>query len=152
MNFLQPDYRHKHQDSDCNLCSASDGTTYSMCQDARSLSCERLGCNIQLLVKRTRLQESIKSDYLPLPEVHIVTVGSGDTFMKSGIHRNATAEQHNLIAFEMEASGICDIFPALVIKGVCDYSDSHKKKKGWQRYATITAAACTKAFLEKWAS
>ena len=41
-------------------------------------------------------------------------------------------------------------FPAsLVIKGVCDYADSHKSKK-WQNYAAATAAAATKGFLENW--
>jgi nucleoside phosphorylase len=42
-------------------------------------------------------------------------------------------------------------FPCVVIKGVCDYADSHKNKK-WQSYAAATAAACMKAFLEAWVS
>jgi hypothetical protein len=37
----------------------------------------------------------------------------------------------------------------LVIKGVCDYADSHKNKR-WQGYAAATAAAVTKGFLENW--
>ena len=36
-----------------------------------------------------------------------------------------------------------------MIKGVCDYADSHKNKK-WQNYAAATAAACMKAFLKEW--
>jgi hypothetical protein len=40
-------------------------------------------------------------------------------------------------------------FPTVIIKGVCDYADSHKSKK-WQKYAAITAAACTKDFLRQW--
>ncbi|TGJ79169.1 hypothetical protein E0Z10_g9595 [Xylaria hypoxylon] len=36
-----------------------------------------------------------------------------------------------------------------VIKGTCDYVDSHKTKS-WQRYTAATAAACLKAFLEFW--
>jgi hypothetical protein len=36
-----------------------------------------------------------------------------------------------------------------VIKGACDYADSHKNKV-WQRYAAATAAACMKAFLDNW--
>ncbi|KIW93240.1 uncharacterized protein Z519_05845 [Cladophialophora bantiana CBS 173.52] len=59
------------------------------------------------------------------------------------------AGQHGLIGFETEGSGICDFFPTLVIKGVCDYADSHKNKT-WQTYATATAAAATKAFLKEW--
>lgn len=32
-----------------------------------------------------------------------------------------------------------DSFPCLVIRGICDYADSHKNKK-WQPYAAVTAA------------
>ena len=39
-----------------------------------------------------------------------------------------------------------DNFPCLVIRGICDYADSHKNKK-WQRYAAITAAAYAKKLL-----
>ena len=50
----------------------------------------------------------------------------------------------------MEGAGVWENFPAsLVIKGVCDYADSHKSKK-WQNYAAATAAAVTKGFLENW--
>jgi nucleoside phosphorylase len=37
-------------------------------------------------------------------------------------------------------------FPCLVIRGICDYADSHKNKK-WQGYAAATAAACAKELL-----
>ena len=49
----------------------------------------------------------------------------------------------------MEGAGVWDNFPTIVIKGVCDYADSHKNKK-WQRYAAATAAACMKAILKGW--
>ncbi|KAL2128280.1 hypothetical protein VTI74DRAFT_9392 [Chaetomium olivicolor] len=49
----------------------------------------------------------------------------------------------------MEGAGVWDIFPCVVIKGACDYADSHKTK-AWQRYAAATAAACMKAFLGHW--
>ena len=35
---------------------------------------------------------------------------------------------------------------ALVIRGICDYADSHKSKK-WQKYAAATAAAYAKELL-----
>jgi nucleoside phosphorylase len=37
-------------------------------------------------------------------------------------------------------------FPCLVVRGICDYSDSHKNKE-WQEYAAIAAAAYTKDLL-----
>ena len=44
------------------------------------------------------------------------------------------------------ASGDEDILPCIVIRGVCDYADSHKNKK-WQPYAASTAAAYAKELL-----
>lgn len=71
--------------------------------------------------------------------------------MKSGEDRDAIASREDVIAFEMEGAGVWDNFPSVVIKGVCDYADSHKTK-GWQDYAAATAAACMKAFLKEWIS
>lgn len=39
-----------------------------------------------------------------------------------GAHRDKFATQQNLIASEMDASGVWDLLPCLVIKGVCNYS------------------------------
>jgi nucleoside phosphorylase len=39
-----------------------------------------------------------------------------------------------------------DTFPCLVIRGICDYADSHKNKI-WQPYAATTAAAYAKELL-----
>jgi nucleoside phosphorylase len=83
------------------------------------------------------------------PAVHFGLIASGDTVMKSGTERDDITRQEGIIAFEMESAGVWDIFPCTVIKGACDYADSHKTKK-WQRYAAATAAACAKAFLEFW--
>ena len=66
--------------------------------------------------------------------------------MKSAQHRDKIAGTEQVIGFEMEGAGVWDHFPTVVIKGVCDYADSHKNKR-WQRYAAATAAACMKAFL-----
>lgn len=46
----------------------------------------------------------------------------------------------------MTLIGLMDTFPCLVIRGICDYADSHKNKI-WQPYAAATAAAYTKDFL-----
>ncbi|KAF3283914.1 hypothetical protein TWF970_001081 [Orbilia oligospora] len=48
----------------------------------------------------------------------------------------------------MEAAGIMNQFPCLVIRGICDYSDSHKNKK-WQGYAAMAAAAYAKDLLAR---
>jgi nucleoside phosphorylase len=46
----------------------------------------------------------------------------------------------------MEAAGLMDTFPCVVIRGVCDYADSHKNKQ-WQPYAAMTAACYAKELL-----
>jgi hypothetical protein len=46
----------------------------------------------------------------------------------------------------MEAAGLMDGFPCLVIRGICDYADSHKSKN-WQRYSAAAAAAYAKELL-----
>jgi nucleoside phosphorylase len=46
----------------------------------------------------------------------------------------------------MEAAGLMDTFPCLVIRGICDYADSHKNDQ-WQRYAAAVAAAYVKELL-----
>jgi nucleoside phosphorylase len=39
-----------------------------------------------------------------------------------------------------------DTFPCVVIRGVCDYADSHKNKL-WQPYAAMVAACYAKELL-----
>ncbi|PYH79601.1 purine and uridine phosphorylase [Aspergillus uvarum CBS 121591] len=56
--------------------------------------------------------------------------------------------QDDAICFEMEAAGIVDEIPCLVIRGICDYADTHKQD-GWHRYAAAVAAAYCKAVLCK---
>ena len=69
--------------------------------------------------------------------------------MKSGLDRDLIARTNEIVAFEMEGSGVWDILSTIVIKSASDYADNHKSKK-WQKYAAVTAAAGLKAFLEEW--
>ncbi|WKT50811.1 Nucleoside phosphorylase superfamily [Fusarium oxysporum f. sp. vasinfectum] len=63
--------------------------------------------------------------------------------MKSGEDCDHIARKFGVIAFEMESAGVWDNLPCLVVKGACDYADSHKAK-ATQNYAAATAAAYTK--------
>lgn len=107
--------------------------------------CSEIGCDGPR-VERERLQAG-QND--PTPAVHFGSVGCGGSVLRSARLRDEEAELNELIAFEMEGAGAWENFPCLVIKGFCDYADSHKNKK-WQPYAAATAAACTKAFLKVW--
>jgi nucleoside phosphorylase len=83
------------------------------------------------------------------PKIHIGTMASGDALMKSAKERDRIAQEKEIIGFEMEANGVWDEMPSLVIKAVNDYADSHKNDI-WQRYAAASAAAAMKAFLSHW--
>ena len=47
---------------------------------------------------------------------------------------------------EMEAAGQMESLPCFGIRGICDYTDSHKNKV-WQPYAAAIAAAYMKELL-----
>ena len=86
------------------------------------------------------------------PEIHYGIIASSNTLEKSASHRDRVLERlekENLqpICFEMEAAGLMNSFPCLVIRGVCDYADE-RKNDDWQRYAAAAAAAFAKEFLE----
>ena len=46
----------------------------------------------------------------------------------------------------MEAAGLTENFPCIVIRGICDYSDTHTQRN-WQPHAAATAAAYAKELL-----
>ncbi|RJE17554.1 hypothetical protein PHISCL_10109, partial [Aspergillus sclerotialis] len=94
----------------------------------------------KLVVRSTRLSSD--------PVIHYGAIASGSQVMKNGIIRDEVARQLDVICFEMEAAGLMDILPCLPIRGICDYSDSHKSKE-WQRYAAATAAAYARELLEE---
>ncbi|OSS48405.1 hypothetical protein B5807_07871 [Epicoccum nigrum] len=79
--------------------------------------------------------------------VHYGTIASGNQVMKDAFERDrANAQLGGVLCFEMEAAGLMNTFPCLVIRGICDYSDSHKNDK-WQPYAAGIAAAYAKEVL-----
>ncbi|KAE8132424.1 hypothetical protein BDV38DRAFT_287740, partial [Aspergillus pseudotamarii] len=80
------------------------------------------------------------------PQLHYGTIGSADQVMKDAVLRDRWAREKSIICFEMEAAGLMDSFPCLVIRGICDYADSHKNKV-WQPYSAATAASYAKEIL-----
>ncbi|SCV36848.1 related to ankyrin 3 [Fusarium fujikuroi] len=83
------------------------------------------------------------------PAIYYGGIASANTVMKDSTVRDEIARELDVLCFEMEAAGLMDIMPCLPIRGICDYSDSHKSKE-WQRYAAATAAAYAYEFLELW--
>ncbi|KAF5975310.1 Pfs NACHT ankyrin domain-containing protein [Fusarium coicis] len=67
--------------------------------------------------------------------------------MKDAVTRDRLTQELDITCFEMEAAGLMDVLPCLPIRGICDYSDSHKAKD-WQKYAAAVAVAYAREFLE----
>ncbi|PTB55914.1 hypothetical protein M431DRAFT_412378 [Trichoderma harzianum CBS 226.95] len=80
------------------------------------------------------------------PSIHYGLIASGNQVMKDAIIRDKLIKEKDVLCFETEAAGLMNQFPCLAIRGICDYSDSHKNNK-WQGYAAMTAAAYTKDLL-----
>ncbi|KAK5109897.1 hypothetical protein LTR85_002034 [Meristemomyces frigidus] len=80
------------------------------------------------------------------PRIHYGNIASGDEVVKDGPTRDRIAREEGVLCFEMEAAGLMDTFPCVVIRGVCDYAGSHKNKR-WQPYAAAAAACYAKELL-----
>jgi nucleoside phosphorylase len=80
------------------------------------------------------------------PEIHYGLIASANRVLKDAAVRDRWAREHGILCFEMEAAGVMNTFPCLVIRGICDYADSYKSKE-WQEYAAAAAAAYAKLLL-----
>ncbi|KAH7014875.1 ankyrin repeat-containing domain protein [Ilyonectria destructans] len=110
-------------------------TTYD---HARALSsCDQ--CDPSKLMKRSGRDTTD-------PRIHYGVIASGNQVIKHAKTRDKLAQELEVLCFEMEAAGLMGSFPCLVIRGICDYSDSHKNKQ-WQEYAAAAAAAYAKELL-----
>lgn len=115
--LYQSDYVHLKQDDHCDA------------------SCDKS----KLVVRQKRKRGGY-------PTVHHGIIASANCLMMDAELRDKFAKEENVLCFEMEAAGLMNHFPCIVIRGICDYSDSHKNYD-WQEYAAMTAAAYTKELL-----
>ncbi|GAB1211759.1 hypothetical protein ATERTT37_000883 [Aspergillus terreus] len=142
--LYEASYQHKHYSSGSpHWCSCLDDTSDEVCQRALDASCILLGCAQDQVHRRRGCLENCSLT------THIGTVASADTVMKSGDYRDSLVKSEGVIGFEMEGAGVWNNISSIIIKGVCDYADSHKNNT-WQAYAAATGAATAKAFLEYW--
>ncbi|KFY92169.1 hypothetical protein V500_04277, partial [Pseudogymnoascus sp. VKM F-4518 (FW-2643)] len=127
-------YEYQGADKDQLFQSAYDHPAGETCED----------CDVKEVFDRKARKNTT-------PRVFYGNIASGNQVMKHGITRDQIAKKEGVICFEMEAAGLMDNFPCLVIRGICDYADSHKNKI-WQPYAAATAAAFARillSFVEK---
>ena len=80
------------------------------------------------------------------PQVHYGIIASGNAVVKDGTTRERLRRETGALCFEMEAAGLMQDFPCIVVRGICDYADSHKNKQ-WQGYAALAAASYAKELL-----
>ncbi|KAI7975373.1 hypothetical protein EIK77_004976 [Talaromyces pinophilus] len=91
---------------------------------------------------------SNRSDEEDNPAIHYGLIASANQLMKDALVRDCLSAKKDVLCFEMEAAGLMNHFPCAVIRGICDYSDSHKNKE-WQGYAAMAAAAYAKDLLSR---
>jgi nucleoside phosphorylase len=102
------------------------------------LSCDRCECDTIKLVNRDIDDDGENEN--PHMIVHRGTIAAGELIMKNGVLRDQLAEQYGILYFETEAAGTLADFPCIIIRGISDYSDSHKNDQ-WHGYAAAVAAA-----------
>jgi nucleoside phosphorylase len=92
---------------------------------------------------RRQVYELLRAQILP-----VLGMASGNQLMKDALIRNRLAAEKDVLCFEMEAARLMNTFLCLVIRGICNYSDSHKNKD-WQGYVAMVAAAYAKDLLQR---
>ncbi|KAL8284636.1 hypothetical protein RB600_009179 [Gaeumannomyces tritici] len=140
------DYEHRHRDKD-NPCAKCDAVPAAFCPAAAEMMCTQLGCEEAHIAPRMSRKEKRPAGLVP--QIFLGRVASGNAVMKSGLLRDGFANRHDVIAFEMEGAGAWEKIPCVVVKGICDYADSHKNKH-WQNFAAATAASVAVAILDRY--
>lgn len=74
-----------------------------------------------------QIERTLRKD----PEVHYGTIACGNTLVKNAAHRDEIVswlrkENVEPLCFEVEAVGLMNAFPCLVIRCICDYADLPK--------------------------
>ena len=87
------------------------------------------------------------------PRIHIGSIASGNSVIKSSDFRNQLVKDFpDIKAVEMEASGLADASwlvgkDCFIVRGICDFCNPDKTKE-WQEYAAAVAAAFTCELIE----
>ncbi|MBN3906556.1 MAG: hypothetical protein HWQ35_08350 [Nostoc sp. NMS1] len=79
------------------------------------------------------------------PKIFLGAIASANKLLKNPQKRDMLRDTFQVKAIEMEGSGVADATWTngtgyIVIRGICDYCDSHKSDT-WQEYAAVAAAA-----------
>ena len=116
---MKKSYSHRERAKDCLYVTSRDGSPQE--------------------VRRARRKSTD-------PEIFYGSIASGNQVIKDAPKRERLWREVGVLCCEMEAAGVLVGIPCLVIRGICDYCDSHKNKV-WQPYAAVGAAAFAKELL-----
>ncbi|KAH7151404.1 ankyrin repeat-containing domain protein [Fusarium sp. MPI-SDFR-AT-0072] len=133
--LFKADYGHVNENTtDCDVTLDSDDGEE---EEEEEESCKF--CDRAKIVKR-KIRDM---------RVHYGLIASGNQVIKDATFRNRLKKDldGHVLCVEMEAAGLMNNFPCIVIRGICDYADSHKNKS-WQEHAAAVAAAFAKELLE----
>ena len=82
------------------------------------------------------------------PAIHYSLIASGEQPMTDAHIRDKLATGDEVLCFDVGVVGLTKYCPFLVIRGICDYSDSHRNEE-WQGFSAMTAAAYAKDLLRQ---
>lgn len=124
--------------------SASSDRLYkpSVCHTGPGEPCSEVcGDDVSLLELRSERKEDEDN-----PAIHYGKIGTSNQLIEDALIRDQLTAEREVLCFEIEAAGLMSHLPCLVIRGICDYADSHKNGK-WHGYAAMAAAAYAKDLL-----
>jgi len=87
-----------------------------------------------------------------MPMIHFGSVGSGQMIVKNEHTRQDIAQKFGISAFDSEFDSVAESIYGnrkdkyVFIRGICDYKDGTRKKE-WQPYAALAAAAFMKSMI-----
>lgn len=112
-------------------------------QDYNHLTDERTCDKCDRLKTEIRAERELPDE----PEIYYGLIASGNRVMKDAAERDRISKEcGGAICFETESAGLMNDFGSVVVRGISDYSDSHKNDE-WHEYAAASAAAAAKELL-----
>ncbi|KAK7398286.1 hypothetical protein QQX98_012344 [Neonectria punicea] len=129
--LFRANYGHVAESTDCGAIPSSDGDEEEGEENCRF-------CDKTQVVRRKPRDM----------RVHHGLIASGNQAINDAAFRDRLTKDlgGHVLCVEMEAAGLMNNFPCIVIRGICNYADSHKNKD-WQEHAAAMAAAFAKELL-----
>ena len=119
-------------------------TSYHHKENPSNTLCSECAAEDNALVTDRPLRELVD-----LPHVHHGLIASANTVLRNASRRDHLGIEMGVLCFEMEAAALSkSSMHWLVIRGICDYADSHKNKE-WQEHAAAVAAQYATEVLRK---